>query len=413
VARELGRLAEALVAGLAAPEVLAPIGRTVMDIQNLRERLTSSDAVAEFKSQSFVDVDHGGALAQAIVDTVREPLLILDKELRVVTASHSFYLTFGMTPRDVEGHKVYALGNGQWNIPELRLLLENISPRHAMMEAYEVEQDFSGIGLRTLLLNARKVFNEKTFHTTILLAIEDITERRAMKREHEPYAIMAARLEASRAREEVLRQETRELAQRQAMLAQEFEHRLVNGLQLISSLLSVQSRTATTPEASHQLTTAASRVAALGRVHHRLHLLDHLDRVEFKQYLTHLCEDLSRLLCEDSADCAIVVEGASGEIATTMAIPLGFIVNELVTNSVKYAKGNIKVRFETSAAGHTLSVGDQGPGLPAGFEATRSKGLGMKIVLSQVKQIRGALNIQPGDNGRGTRFAVTFSSCAP
>jgi two-component sensor histidine kinase len=108
-----------------------------------------------------------------------------------------------------------------------------------------------------------------------------------------------------------------------------------------------------------------------------------------------------------------VVEGASGEIATAMAIPLGFIVNELVTNSVKYAKGNITVRFETSAAGHTLSVGDQGPGLPAGFEATRSKGLGMKIVLSQVKQIRGALNIQPGDNGRGTRFAVTFSSCAP
>jgi two-component system, sensor histidine kinase PdtaS len=384
-----------------------------MDVQNLRERPPSSDPLAEFKSQPFVDIDHGGALTQAIVDTVREPLLILDKDLRVVSASHSFYLTFGMTPRDVEGQKVYALGNGQWNIPELRLLLENISPRHAMMEAYEVEQDFSGIGLRTLLLNARKVFNEKTFRTTILLAIEDITERRAMKREHEPYAIMAARLEASRAREEVLRQETRELAQRQAMLAQEFEHRLVNGLQLISSLLSVQSRTATTPEASAQLTTAASRVAALGRVHHRLHLLDHLDRVEFKQYLTHLCEDLSRLLCEDTADCAIVVEGASGEIATATAIPLGFIVNELVTNAVKYAKGNITVRFETSGAGHTLSVGDAGPGLPTGFEPARSKGLGMKIVLSQVKQIRGALNIQHGDNGLGTRFAVTFSSCAP
>jgi two-component sensor histidine kinase len=161
------------------------------------------------------------------------------------------------------------------------------------------------------------------------------------------------------------------------------------------------------------LTTAASRVAALGRVHHRLHLLDHLDRVEIKQYLTHLCEDLSRLLCEDAADCAILVEGASAEIPTATAIPLGFIVNELVTNAVKYAKGTITVRFETSPAGHALSVGDQGPGLPAGFEPARSKGLGMKIVLSQVKQIRGALDIQPGDNGRGTRFTVTFSSCAP
>jgi chemotaxis protein methyltransferase CheR len=383
-----------------------------MDVQNLRERQPASDAPAALKSQPFVDIDHGGALAQAIVDTVREPLLILDKDLRVVTASHSFYLTFGMTPRDVEGHKVYALGNGQWNIPELRLLLENISPQHAMMEAYEVEQDFSGIGLRTLLLNARKVFNEKTFRTTILLAIEDITERRAMKREHEPYAIMAARLEASGAREEALRRETLELAQRQAMLTQEFEHRLVNGLQLISSLLSVQGRNATTAEASHQLTTAASRVAALGRVHHRLHLLDHLDRVEFKQYLTHLCEDLSRLLCEDTADCAIMVEGAGAEIPTATAIPLGFIVNELITNAVKYAKGNITVRFETSPAGHALSVGDEGPGLPAGFAPMRSKGLGMRIVLSQVKQIRGALDIQSGDNGLGTRFTVTFSSCA-
>ena len=382
-----------------------------MDVQNLRDRLPS-EALAALKSEPFVDIDHGGALAQAIVDTVREPLLILDKDLRVITASHSFYLAFGMAPQDVEDHKVYALGNGQWNIPELRLLLENISPQHAMMEAYEVEQDFSGIGLRTLLLNARKVFNEKTFRTTILLAIEDITERRAMKRGHEPYAIMAARLEASRAREEVLRQETHELAQRQAMLTQEFEHRLVNGLQLISSLLSVQSRSATTPEASAQLTTAASRVAALGRVHHRLHLLDHQERVEFKQYLTHLCADLSRLLCEDAADCAIMVEGASAEIPTAMAIPLGFIVNELITNSVKYAKGNITVRFETSPAGHALSIGDEGPGLPAGFEPTRSKGLGMKIVLSQVRQIRGALNIQPGDNGRGTRFTVTFPSCA-
>jgi chemotaxis protein methyltransferase CheR len=384
-----------------------------MDVQNLRERAPFSDTPTGFKSRSFVDIDHGGALAQAIVDTVREPLLILDKDLRVVTASHSFYLTFGMTREDVEGHKVYALGHGQWNIPELRLLLENISPQHAMMEAYEVEQDFSGIGLRTLLLNARKVFNEKTFRTTILLAIEDITERRAMRREHEPYAIMARKLDASRAREEALRRETLELAQRQAMLTQEFEHRLVNGLQLISSLLSVQSRSSTTPEASAQLTTAASRVAALGRVHHRLHLLDHLERVEFKQYLTHLCEDLSRLLCENAADCAIVVEGANAEIPTAMAIPLGFIVNELITNSVKYAQGDIIVRFETSPSGHTLSVGDEGPGLPAGFEPTRSKGLGMKIVLSQVKQIRGALDIQPGDNGLGTRFTVTFSSSAP
>ena len=94
------------------------------------------------------------------------------------------------------------------------------------------------------------------------------------------------------------------------MLAQEFEHRLINGLQLIVSLLSLQSRTATTPEAAAQLTIAARRVAALGRVHRRLHLLDHQDNVEFKEYLQHLCEDLSGLLFQEGSGYAIVVEGA-------------------------------------------------------------------------------------------------------
>ena len=193
-----------------------------------------------------------------------------------------------------------------------------------------------------------------------------------------------------------------DLAQRQVMLAQEFEHRLINGLQVISSLLSLQSRAAKTSEAADQLTIAAARVAALGRVHRRLHLLDHQDRVEFKRYLEHLCEDLSRLLCEESGDCAILVEGANAEIPTVIAIPLGFIVNELITNSAKYAKGNITVRFETTAPGcHSLSVSDGGPGLPADFDPRGSKGLGMKIVAAQVKQIGGELRISAGADGRG------------
>jgi len=159
------------------------------------------------------------------------------------------------------------------------------------------------------------------------------------------------------------------------------------------------------------LTIAAARVAALGRVHRQLHLLDHQDRVEFKRYLEHLCEDLSRLLCEESGDCAILVEGANAEILTMIAIPLGFIVNELITNSAKYAKGNITVRFETTAPGcHSLSVLDGGPGVPAHFDPGASKGLGMKIVQGLVKQIGGELHISAGDNGRGTRFTVAFSS---
>ena len=236
--------------------------------------------------------------------------------------------------------------------------------------------------------------------------------RRALLRDRnsqKEYDALTAELQAALAREQVLLQEKHELSQRQVMLAQEFEHRLINGLQLIVSLLSLQSRTATTPEAADQLTIAARRVAALGRVHRRLHLLDHQDHVEFKEYLQHLCEDLSGLLFQEGSGYAIVVEGAKAEIPTTMAIPLGFIVNELITNSAKYAEGHITVRIEaTSPTDRSLSVVDDGPGLPAGFKPADSKGLGMKIVLSLVQQIGGELHILPGDNGRGTRFMVKF-----
>jgi len=134
-------------------------------------------------NQPCIDPDGAHALAQAIVDTIREPLLVLDKDLCVVTANRAFYVTFVMKRQDVEGRPVYALGDGQWNIPELRLLLENIAPQHTVMDAYEVEQDLAGIGRRTMQLNARQVFYEENSQSTILLAIEDITERRARERD--------------------------------------------------------------------------------------------------------------------------------------------------------------------------------------------------------------------------------------
>jgi two-component system, sensor histidine kinase PdtaS len=224
-------------------------------------------------------------------------------------------------------------------------------------------------------------------------------------------AALIAELQAARARERAWLREKSDLFRRQDMLAQEFEHRLVNSLQIIVSLLSLQSRTAG-PEAAAQLTVAANRVASFGRVHRRLHLLDHQESVEFKQYLQHLCEDLSGLLFQEKNERSISVEGATVDIPTVFAIPLGFIVNELITNSAKYARSNITVRLETTATiGHSLSVFDDGPGLPAGFDPAESKGLGMKIISSLVKQIGGKLQIVLGANGHGAGFTVIF--CSP
>jgi two-component sensor histidine kinase len=219
---------------------------------------------------------------------------------------------------------------------------------------------------------------------------------------------LTAELLAARKREADLLGEKRALSQRQIVLAQEFEHRLLNGLQLIVALLSLQSRKAKTPEAAAQLMIAAQRVTALGRVHRQLHCLDHRDTVEFKNYLRHLCEDLSSLLFQDRTGCAITVEGADCDIPTALGIPLGFIVTELVTNSAKYANGNVTVRLEKTSPCHSLSVLDDGPGLPPGFDPAKGAGLGMKIVLSLVKQIGGDLHILDNDNSRGAHFRVTF-----
>ena len=237
------------------------------------------------------------------------------------------------------------------------------------------------------------------------------TRRAIGQRGRKQFDAIAAELQAALSREQTLLNEKNKLFERQIMLAQEFEHRLVNGLQMVVSLLSLQSRTATTPEAADQLMIAGRRVSALGRVHHRLHFLDHQDKVEFKKYLQQLCEDLSGLLFETQTGYAIEVDGPEIEIPTASAIPLGFIVNELITNSAKYAKSHITVRIETMSATHyALSVLDDGPGLPLDFEPANSTGLGMKIIQALVKQIGGALQIARHENGHGARFTVTFCS---
>ena len=224
-----------------------------------------------------------------------------------------------------------------------------------------------------------------------------------------PRAATAAELKASLAREETLLRERDELLRRQEILAQEFEHRLVNSLQLVASLLSMQSRAAVSADAAAQLAEASRRVSLIGRVHRRLHLLDHRESVEIKRYLGQLCDDLAEMLFPEETQRTLAVTGDEARIPTRLGIPLGFIVNELVTNCAKYAEGNVTVQIDTAGPTFLISVADDGPGLPTGFDPTASKGLGMKIVRSLVKQIGGTLAFSTGTRGRGACFTVAFT----
>ncbi len=135
-------------------------------------------------------VDDIQNFAQNIVDTVREPLLILDADLRVRSANRAFYHTFHVSPEETEDHLIYQLGNGQWDIPALRTLLEDIIPQKSVFNNFELEHDFPSIGRKIMLLNAR-MLREGDHTEFLVLAIEDVTERRRAERllaEIETYA---------------------------------------------------------------------------------------------------------------------------------------------------------------------------------------------------------------------------------
>ena len=121
--------------------------------------------------------------SENIVDTVREPLLVLDSDLKILTANLSFYAVFKVIPENTIGNFIYDIGSRQWDIPKLRVLLEEILPKETVMNDYEVEHDFPGVGYRTILLNARQIFRGNLGSHIILLAMEDITERRRIKNE--------------------------------------------------------------------------------------------------------------------------------------------------------------------------------------------------------------------------------------
>ena len=335
----------------------------------------------------FTEIGDACALAQAIVDTVREPVLVFDKDLRVIAASRSFYAVFKVTPQDTQGRPLHELGDGQWNIPKLRLLLEKIIPEHGVMEGYEVEHEFPGIGLRTMCLNARQVFYEGGADTTILLGIEDVTGQRASERE----------------REDLLRQKD--------LLLQEMQHRIANSLQIIASIILMKARAVQSEETRLHLRDAHSRVMSIAAVQEHLHAAGARGPVEITPYLSKLCETLATSMIGDLRPISLKVCGDGGNATSRQAECLGLIVTELVMNALKHAfpndtsDGRIAVQYDTAGTNWRLSVTDNGIGRPDGVFAQEKTGLGTSIVKALAQQLDAHVETLAGP--KGTSVSVT------
>jgi PAS domain-containing protein len=124
---------------------------------------------------------------QTVVDTVREPFLILDEDLLVLSANRTFYTFFKVTPEETEGKRVYDLGNGQWNVPKLSILLEDILPKNTFFEDFKVEHTFPKIGHKIMLLNARRIYKTGEERPIMLLAMEDVTQQKLLEDQLKAY----------------------------------------------------------------------------------------------------------------------------------------------------------------------------------------------------------------------------------
>jgi two-component sensor histidine kinase len=340
--------------------------------------------------EQFTDIEDACALAQSIVDTVREPILVLDRDLRVIAASRSFYSAFQVSPEETQGKLLYTLGDGQWDIPKLRVLLEKIIPDHGVMENYEVEHVFPHLGDRTMRLNARQVFYAGGAGTTILLSIEDVTERCVLERE----------------KDELLRQKD--------VLLAELQHRIANSLQIVASIILMKAKTVQSEETRLHLHDAHKRVISVAAVQKQLHTSGAVGPIEMGPYLSRLCETLDTSMIGDSRPISLKVVG-EGSIATSReAECLGLIVTELVMNALKHAfpdtKANaqITVTHEANGTNWKLSVSDNGIGKPDGVFAQEKIGLGTGIIQALSHQLDA--QVQTLANPRGTTVSITHAT---
>jgi chemotaxis protein methyltransferase CheR len=342
--------------------------------------------------EQFTDVADACALAQGIVDTVREPILVLDKELRVVAASRSFYSSFKTSPESTQGRHLYALGDGQWDIPKLRELLEKIIPQHGVMEGYEVEHEFPDLGHRRIRLNARQVFYEHGADATILLSMEDVTERRALERE----------------KDELLRQKD--------VLLDELQHRISNSLQIIASIILMKAKSVESEETRVHLQDAHKRVMSVAAVQQQLHGSGGSGPIEMVPYLSRLCETLAASMIGDARPVSLKVVGAGGVATSREAESLGLIVTELVMNALKHAfpedkiDCRISVAYEVQGTNWKLSVADNGVGKPDGVFAQSATGLGTGIIKALAQQL--GATAETVASPLGTTVAITHATFA-
>jgi two-component system CheB/CheR fusion protein len=408
-----------------ANEELATLNR---ELQERNVQLGGANAALQAGAQTL---QRALDYANAIVSTVRAPLLIMDGELRVEKANRAYYETFGVVPQETEGRLLFQLGDGYWDFPSLRTALAEVLPKDSSFEDFEVERDFPGLGRRTMFLNARRLRNEPGGSERILLSFEDRTESKRV--EHARDALLD------------LEQAARERAESADHLKDEFvatvSHELRGPLTAMVGWMHILTR----GDAAGDPATLARGLAAINRgikAQSRLiaDLLDHSRIVTGKVQISRHLVDLATLAetaiesvraAAEAKDIALDIwHDARATIVLGDPDRLQQVLWNLLSNAVKFTPRGGRVQVWVGRVGTSvhLRVTDSGQGihpdfLPHVFERFRQAegstrrsqpglGLGLAIVRQIVELHGGTVHAQSAGEDQGATFTIILPTPA-
>lgn len=323
--------------------------------------------------------DHTEAASTlAVIALSNEPLLFLARDLTLIAASASFCRAFQINPGTIPEHQLSELGEGEWTTPQLVSLLKATASGSAKIDAYEFDLVRPGQPTRNLVLNARRLEDGDPDNIRLLLAVTDVTVARAAERHKD------------------------QLVSEKAVLLREVQHRVANSLQIIASVILQSARKAHTEETRGYLKDAHNRVMSVAALQRQL-ASSQLGEVGLRDYFTQLCASIGASMIRDHSQLTLALEVDDSFINADTSISLGLVVTELVINSLKHAfpegrKGRIVVSYRADGPAWTLSVSDDGVGMPQDV-ANKPPGLGTSIVNALAHQLKATVRLTAGHPG--------------
>lgn len=302
-------------------------------------------------------------LTQSIVDTIRDPLVVLGDDMTIVTASKAFLTMFDITEAEARGRPVSELGQRQWDVPALRHLMEKVLPENKPIESFEIEDDFPGLGRRVFNLNARKISQPGNHAHRMLLVFEDITDRKQRERDA-------------------------------LTLANEISHRIKNNLQLIVGLIAYETKWTAAP-CVRGYKSMQARIGAIAQLYDLISQSSRGPSIAVDAYLREIAKAMSASLLGSASTIEIEVRAEALDLDPDLAVPFGLLVNELATNAIKHAfpggAGRITLSVERIGNEIELAVADDGVGMKKKDTVEIPEKSGADYVAIFVRQLGGTI----------------------